>query len=149
MMKEKTDPSQYSAPALEKGLDILELLAEVSPGLTQNQIAARLTIRRSPSELVRMIEVLERRGYLGRTSLDSTYQLTLKCSSWRIDSHRSSAGWGSPFHGCRSWRVRPANSTTWCSTMTSAFWSWRRWAARRGWAGGATLNGCRLFRRGR
>ena len=78
MMKEKTDPSQYSAPTLEKGLGILELLAEVSPGLTQNQIAARLTIRRSPSELVRMMEVLERRGYLGRTSLDSTYQLTLK-----------------------------------------------------------------------
>ena len=52
MMKEKTDPSQYSAPTLEKGLGILELLAEVSPGLTQNQIAARPTIRRSPSELV-------------------------------------------------------------------------------------------------
>ena len=47
-----TGASAYSAPALEKGLDILELLAGSSPGLTQNQIAARLG--RSPSELFRM-----------------------------------------------------------------------------------------------
>ena len=68
--------SAYSAPALEKGLDILELLADSSPGLTQNQIAARLG--RSPSELFRMIEVLSRRGYLGRSPSDATYSLTLK-----------------------------------------------------------------------
>ena len=68
--------SAYSAPALEKGLDILELLAGSSPGLTQNQIAARLG--RSPSELFRMVEVLARRGYLGRSPSDGTYSLTLK-----------------------------------------------------------------------
>jgi len=68
--------SAYSAPALEKGLDILELLAGSSPGLTQNQIAARLG--RSPSELFRMVEVLSRRGYLGRSPSDATYSLTLK-----------------------------------------------------------------------
>ena len=68
--------SAYSAPALEKGLDILELLAGTSPGLTQNQIAAGLG--RSPSELFRMVEVLTRRGYLGRSPSDGTYSLTLK-----------------------------------------------------------------------
>ena len=68
--------STYSAPALEKGLDILELLAGSSPGLTQNQIAARLD--RSPNELFRMIEVLTRRGYLGRSPSDGSYSLTLK-----------------------------------------------------------------------
>ena len=68
--------SAYSAPALEKGLDILELLAGSSPGLTQNQIAAQLG--RSASELFRMVEVLARRGYLGRSPSDGTYSLTLK-----------------------------------------------------------------------
>ncbi len=65
---------QYSAPALEKGLDVLELLAG-APGLTQNQIATRLG--RSASELFRMIDVLERRGYLQRNPSDGTYGLTL------------------------------------------------------------------------
>ena len=76
MRKAGKEASQYSAPALEKGLDVLELLADSSPGLTQNQIAARLG--RSPSELFRMVEVLARRGYLGRSPSDGTYSLTLK-----------------------------------------------------------------------
>ena len=66
---------QYSAPALEKGLDVLELLAG-APGLTQNQIATRLG--RSASELFRMIDVLERRGYVQRNPADATYGLTLR-----------------------------------------------------------------------
>ncbi len=76
MTKEKPDTSQYSAPALEKGLDILELLADASAGLTQNQIAAQLG--RSASELFRMVEVLERRSYVGRIAQGGAYQLTLK-----------------------------------------------------------------------
>ena len=56
MPKISKEASQYSAPALEKGLDILELLADSAPGLTQNQIATRLG--RSASELFRMVEVL-------------------------------------------------------------------------------------------
>ncbi|HEY6132779.1 MAG TPA: IclR family transcriptional regulator [Rubrivivax sp.] len=69
-------PGPYNAPALEKGLDILELLADSQRGLTQNQIAARL--ERSPSELFRMVEVLERRGYLARSAADGSYLLSLK-----------------------------------------------------------------------
>ena len=76
MDKAVKEASQYSAPALEKGLDILELLADSAPGLTQNQIAARLG--RSASELFRMVEVLARRGYLARSPSDGTYSLTLK-----------------------------------------------------------------------
>ena len=52
----------YTAPALEKGLDILELLADAGEGLSQNQVAARLG--RSVGEIFRMLEVLERRGWL-------------------------------------------------------------------------------------
>jgi DNA-binding IclR family transcriptional regulator len=76
MRKANPDLSRYSAPALEKGLDILELLADHSAGLTQNQIAAQLG--RSPSELFRMVEVLERRGYLARGAADGAYRLTLR-----------------------------------------------------------------------
>jgi len=76
LRKTSKEASQYSAPALEKGLDILELLADSASGLTQNHIATRLG--RSASELFRMVEVLARRGYVGRSPSDGTYSLTLK-----------------------------------------------------------------------
>lgn len=68
--------SNYTAPALEKGLDILELLADAPAGMTQNQIA--LGLGRSIGEIFRMLEVLERRGYLSRSPVEGRYRLTLK-----------------------------------------------------------------------
>lgn len=65
----------YTAPALEKGLDILELLADTTEGLSQNQIAARLG--RSIGEIFRMLEVLERRGWLFRSAADGAYRLSM------------------------------------------------------------------------
>lgn len=65
----------YTAPALEKGLDILELLAGEAEGLTQGAIAQRLG--RSAPELFRMLTVLQRRGYLDRRA-DGSYQLSLR-----------------------------------------------------------------------
>lgn len=56
------DTASYSAPALEKGLDILELLHESETGLTQKEISARLG--RSVSELYRMLNILVRRNYV-------------------------------------------------------------------------------------
>lgn len=56
------DTPTYSAPALEKGLDILELLHESETALTQKEISARLG--RSVSELYRMLSVLVRRNYV-------------------------------------------------------------------------------------
>lgn len=52
----------YAAPALDKGLDILELLATQEQGLTRREIADRLG--RSVGEIFRMIEALTRRSYL-------------------------------------------------------------------------------------
>lgn len=52
----------YAAPALDKGLDIIELLAKQERGLTRREIADRLD--RSVGEIFRMIEALTRRGYL-------------------------------------------------------------------------------------
>ncbi|WP_376089167.1 IclR family transcriptional regulator [Roseomonas sp. CCTCC AB2023176] len=54
----------YAAPALEKGLDILEALAASAPGLTQNELAQALD--RSVGEIFRMVEVLRRRGWVIR-----------------------------------------------------------------------------------
>ncbi|AMJ62469.1 hypothetical protein AXW83_21130 [Bosea sp. PAMC 26642] len=59
-----SDKIAYAAPALEKGLDILELLAEVGEPLSTRAIAERL--ERSKSEIFRMVFVLQQRGYLVR-----------------------------------------------------------------------------------
>ncbi|MGC2195502.1 MAG: IclR family transcriptional regulator [Terriglobales bacterium] len=67
---------RYAAPALEKGLDILELLASASEALTHSEIASHLG--RTVTEVFRMLVCLEERGYISRTSPDESYQLTLK-----------------------------------------------------------------------
>src|SRR5258708_21105455 len=67
---------RYATPALEKGLDILELLASVSEALTHSEIASRLG--RTINEVFRMLVCLEERGYISRTGSDERYQLTLK-----------------------------------------------------------------------
>ena len=55
---------QYSAPALEKGLDILERLAGSQLGMSLSEIATELG--RSRNELFRMLICLEARGYIAR-----------------------------------------------------------------------------------
>ena len=58
----------YSAPALEKGLDILELLATTDVPMPTRVIAERLG--RSKAEIFRMVFVLVERGYLVRDEAD-------------------------------------------------------------------------------
>lgn len=67
---------EYSAPALEKGLDILELIANEPEGLSASNIALRLN--RTFGELFRMLVVLEQRGYLTIRPNTDLYILTLK-----------------------------------------------------------------------
>lgn len=78
-----TDPDEgprterrYRAPALEKGLDILELLAHHGAAMTTSQISAALD--RSVSELFRMIQVLEYRGYIEGAPGGDGYELSSK-----------------------------------------------------------------------
>ena len=66
---------RYAAPALEKGLDILELLADQPQGLPQVEIARRLD--RTVGEIFRMLNCLVRRQYVGVEDGDR-YALTLK-----------------------------------------------------------------------
>ncbi|GAB5505396.1 MAG: IclR family transcriptional regulator [Rhizobiaceae bacterium] len=65
---------KYSAPALEKGLDIIELLSEEEFGLSQSAIARMLS--RSVGEIFRMLAVLEQRGYVAQDGSSGRYVLT-------------------------------------------------------------------------
>jgi DNA-binding IclR family transcriptional regulator len=69
-------PSRYSAPALEKGLDIIELLAREERGLSQSEIARAMG--RSVGEIFRMLVVLTDRGYLVQDPDTDRYGLTTK-----------------------------------------------------------------------
>ena len=64
----------YSAPALEKGIDIIEALAEAEAGLTISEISQRLG--RPMSELFRIIIVMERRGWLQKDPESSRYSVS-------------------------------------------------------------------------
>ena len=66
--------SSYSAPALEKGLDIVELLASIQRPMATREIADRL--KRSKSEIFRMVFVLVERGYLRRDEVSDELTLT-------------------------------------------------------------------------
>lgn len=67
---------RYSAPALDKGLDILELLSAQSQGLTRGEIVKAMG--RSPSEIYRMLERLVSRDYVSRSVEGDRYALSLK-----------------------------------------------------------------------
>ncbi|MBN3744443.1 IclR family transcriptional regulator [Burkholderia sp. Se-20373] len=68
--------ARYRAPALEKGLDILELLIDRQYGMAQADICR--VLKRSRSELYRMMQVLEDRGYIYRVDRYDRYALTMK-----------------------------------------------------------------------
>lgn len=67
-------PQKYTAPALEKGLDILELLSSTDAGLSLSEIARDLG--RSVSEIFRMLVVLQQRGYIAQNPGSDRYVLT-------------------------------------------------------------------------
>ena len=70
-----TERRSYSAPALEKGLDILEMLCRSEQPLTQKEIAVKLG--RSVGEIYRMVTCLVDRNYVTQVD-DSSYTVTTK-----------------------------------------------------------------------
>jgi DNA-binding IclR family transcriptional regulator len=76
MTEPEDSDRKYRAPALEKGLDVLELLAAHRTPLTLSQISAALD--RSVSELFRMVQVLEFRGFVGPAPTGEGLVLTNK-----------------------------------------------------------------------
>jgi DNA-binding IclR family transcriptional regulator len=67
---------RYRAPALDKGLDILEFLSGQPGGLTRAEIVK--AIGRSPGEIYRMLERLVARDYVSRSVEGDRYALTMK-----------------------------------------------------------------------
>jgi DNA-binding IclR family transcriptional regulator len=70
----EADSPKYTAPALEKGLDIIEHLSKFDAGLSQSEIARDLN--RSVSEIFRMLVVLQARGYITQDPATDRYVLT-------------------------------------------------------------------------
>ncbi|WP_422080577.1 IclR family transcriptional regulator [Ulvibacterium sp.] len=68
--------NKYSAPALDKGLDILEYLSKINVPASQLEIAEG--IKKSSSEIYRMLVSLEDRGYIIRDTDSGSYRLSLK-----------------------------------------------------------------------
>jgi DNA-binding IclR family transcriptional regulator len=68
--------SRYRAPALEKGLDVIELLAAEKTPLNLSAISQRLG--RSSGELFRMLQVLEFKGFITTAENGTGYVLTNK-----------------------------------------------------------------------
>jgi DNA-binding IclR family transcriptional regulator len=68
--------NEYAAPALDKGLDILELLAATGGALSQAQVASG--VGRSVGQIFRVLSTLERRGYVHRDAQSGLYILSLR-----------------------------------------------------------------------
>ena len=75
-MKQKKLYKNYNAPALDKGLDILELLSVNPGGLTQAQIALKLD--KTVNEIYRMITTLHTREYVVLDDETDIYHLSYK-----------------------------------------------------------------------
>jgi DNA-binding IclR family transcriptional regulator len=71
---ERKDGPTYQAPALEKGLDIIELLATADVPLSRTDIARHLN--RSVGEIYRMLHQLVQRNYVA--IVNDSYVLTTK-----------------------------------------------------------------------
>lgn len=68
--------TRYRVPAVDKALDILELLSTEANGLTMATLADQLG--RTISEIYRTVQLLEARGYLERNADGDRYAVTMK-----------------------------------------------------------------------
>ena len=79
----------YRAPALDRGLDILELLSNRTQAVSQSRIARELG--RSSSEVFRMLSCLVDRGYVTRSDYGDGYVLTMRLhqlvQNWPLLKH--------------------------------------------------------------
>lgn len=72
----ETDRTRYLAPALTRGLDVIDLLADHAEGLAPAQISHRLGL--TTSQLFRILATLEHRGFIARTGSGERYLTTFR-----------------------------------------------------------------------
>lgn len=70
------DKQKYGVPMLEKGLDLLELLAEYPLGLTVQEVVA--VLNHSKTSTYRIMKSLEERGYIRKREETNQYLLSPK-----------------------------------------------------------------------
>ena len=75
-MTEKKSQPNYRVPALEKGLEVLEVLAAASQPLSLSQISD--VTEKTTSELFRTLNCLVENDYVARDEVSGKYRLTLK-----------------------------------------------------------------------
>jgi len=75
-LEQPKDDQKYRAPALDKGLDILELLAREPGGMTRSEIVTAMG--RRPGEIYRMLERLIAREYVVRSVGGDRYAISMK-----------------------------------------------------------------------
>lgn len=73
---ETHDMDRYRAPALDKGFDVLEILADENGGLTRSEISRLLG--KSTSEIYRVLDRLQTRQYVVHSTVGGRYSLGLK-----------------------------------------------------------------------
>jgi DNA-binding IclR family transcriptional regulator len=73
---ERNGAPRYAVPALEKGLDVLELLARSPISLSMSAVAGELG--RTVGEIYRIMQCLESRAYLQRDPESDRYRLSMK-----------------------------------------------------------------------
>ncbi|MBL8837020.1 MAG: helix-turn-helix domain-containing protein [Alphaproteobacteria bacterium] len=72
--KKRIIAQRYTVPALDKALDIVELLAATQDKLTMREIGR--TVGRSVSQIFRTLKVLEQRGYIERDGETDRFGVT-------------------------------------------------------------------------
>lgn len=74
--KTKKPRPDYSVPAIDKGLDVFELLASSETSLSLTELAGAL--KQTPSAVFRILNRLENRSYVMRHPVSGRYRLSLK-----------------------------------------------------------------------
>jgi DNA-binding IclR family transcriptional regulator len=118
-------PRQYTTPALEKGLDILELFASEPTGLTKSDVARRLG--RTISEVFRMLVCLEKRGYISQSRDRERYRLTLRLFKLAQEYPPTRRMITEALPSCNRLRISLTNRAIWAYLTAITWWSWLKW----------------------
>jgi DNA-binding IclR family transcriptional regulator len=74
--KQKKPSPDYAVPALDRGLDVFELLAASETSLSLTEMSSAL--KQTPSAIFRILNRLENRSYVVRHPVSGRYRLSLK-----------------------------------------------------------------------
>lgn len=111
MVADDSEAARDRAPALDKGLDIPELLAASASGMTQTEIAKGLG--RGAKEIYRMLDTLARCGHVTRTADGDRNMVSLRllALAYMHPARRRLLDAAEP--GCATSPARPNSRCAW------------------------------------